>query len=310
MQSSKITSLKPRAKAYLLLILVAAIWGIASPIIKFTLGGVDPLTFLTYRFGIATIFAIILFSFTGWHLPKNPKTLLSLVLYGFLTSTVSLGLLFLGLDKTTVLDSSLITLTNPLVISVAGVLFLKERITKREKIGMSIALLGSFLTVVGPILQNGSEIPRLTGNFLIFGYVIIAAIAAVMAKKLLRKGVNPATLANLSFVIGFISLIPFALFNNPGLLKTIFNISFINQAGVWYMAIVSGSLAYYLFNKAQKTIEISEASVFSYLYPLFSAPLAVLWLGESITPVFIIGGIIIAIGVTIAEVKKKRYTTE
>ena len=76
------------------------------------------------------------------------------------------------------------------------------------------------------------------------------------------------------------------------------------------MAIVSGSLAYYLFNKAQKTIEISEASVFSYLYPLFSAPLAVLWLGESITPVFIIGGIIIAIGVTIAEVKKKRYTTE
>ncbi|PJA42810.1 EamA family transporter, partial [Candidatus Woesebacteria bacterium CG_4_9_14_3_um_filter_39_10] len=40
-----------RLKAYILLLIVAVIWGIAGPVIKFTLGGFPPLLFLTYRFG-------------------------------------------------------------------------------------------------------------------------------------------------------------------------------------------------------------------------------------------------------------------
>lgn len=76
------------------------------------------------------------------------------------------------------------------------------------------------------------------------------------------------------------------------------------------MALLSGSLAYFLFNKAQKTIEIGEASLFAYLYPIFSTPLAVLWLGEKITPIFMVGAIIIALGVFVAEVKKNRYNTD
>lgn len=73
------------------------------------------------------------------------------------------------------------------------------------------------------------------------------------------------------------------------------------------MAIISGSLAYFLSNKAQKTIEIGEQSLFAYLYPVLSLPIAVLWLGEKITPTFIVGAIIITIGVAIAEIKRSRY---
>ena len=75
------------------------------------------------------------------------------------------------------------------------------------------------------------------------------------------------------------------------------------------MALISGTLAFYMSNKAQKSIEIGEQSLFAYLYPLFSLPLAVLWLGEKIMPIHIIGGIIIVIGVAIAEIKKRRYNT-
>ena len=72
------------------------------------------------------------------------------------------------------------------------------------------------------------------------------------------------------------------------------------------MALLSGSLAYTLSHAGQKTIEIGEAAVFSYLYPLFAAPLAVLWLGEKITPSFIFGGLVITVGVVIAEYKKRK----
>jgi drug/metabolite transporter (DMT)-like permease len=77
------------------------------------------------------------------------------------------------------------------------------------------------------------------------------------------------------------------------------------HAGVWYMAILSGTLAYFLYVRGQKSIEVSEAALFNYLQPIFSIPLAVFWLQESLTPTFVIGAIIIACGVIIAEYKKK-----
>jgi drug/metabolite transporter (DMT)-like permease len=53
----------------------------------------------------------------------------------------------------------------------------------------------------------------------------------------------------------------------------------------------------------ERTIEVSEAALFTYLTPLFSIPIAIVWLNEKITPIFIVGAIIIATGVIIAEVK-------
>jgi drug/metabolite transporter (DMT)-like permease len=293
-----------RLRAYIEILIASIIWGVAGPIIKFTLGGIDATTFLAYRFGISSLIAIVIFLFIGLRIPKDKKTLGDLLLYGFLTSTVALGFLFFGLENTTVLDMSLITLANPLIITLAGVWFLAEHVTKREKIGMAIALFGTALTVIEPLIQNGGGSVRLSGNILIVGYLVATAWAAVLAKRLLRAGITPLLMANISFLIGFISFLPFVITRFP---ETITNLPIQYHLGVFYMAVLSGSLAYYLHNRGQKTIEIGEASIFAYLYPLFSTPLAVFWLGEKITPIFIIGGIIIALGVTIAEIKKKRY---
>lgn len=296
-----------RIRAYLMLLVVAIIWGIASPVIKYTLEGFSPLLFLTYRFGISTILAIIIFLTFGLHIPKDRKTFLLMLFTGFLTSTVALGLLFLGLENTTVLDSSLITLASPLIISTAGVMFLNEKITKREKIGMAIAIFGTILTIIEPLLQNDHFLPKLSGNILVLGYVIITVIATVLTKKLLQRGVNPLTLTNFSFIVGFLTLLPFAILNNQNILLSITSIKFNYHLGVLYMAILSGSLAYFLSNKAQKTIEIGEQSLFAYLYPIFSLPIAVIWLGEKITTTIVVGGIVIIIGVAIAEIKRSRY---
>lgn len=296
-----------RVRAYIYLLIVTAIWGIAGPIIKFTLGGFDPLTFLTYRFGLSFFVALITFFIVKIHLPKDKKTFWKLLGFGFLTSTVSLGFLFFGLENTTVLDMSLITLATPLLVTIAGVMFLNEHVTRMEKIGMGIALFGTLLTVIEPLIQNGHDAIRLSGNIFIVGSLIATAWSAVLAKELLRKDVSPLLMTNASFIVGFLSLLPFAIFLRPSILYSLFTIHYTYHIGVFYMALLSGSLAYYLSNKAQKSIEIGEASIFAYLYPIFSTPLAVIWLGEKITPMFTMGAVIIAIGVAIAEIKKRRY---
>ena len=297
-----------RLRAYLAILTATIIWGVAGPIIKHTLGGIDALSFLTYRFGLSSLFAVLSFIIFGLHLPRRPKTLLKLLFFALITSTISLGFLFFGLEKTTVLDETIITIINPLLITMAGAYILKEHVTLREKVGMGIALLGTGFIVIEPIIQNGGDGTRLSGNILIVFYIMSTIIASILAKQLLREEVKPLTMTNSSFVIGFVSLLPFALakYGAEGLTSTIQNLSLPYQLGVFYMALLSGSLAYTLSHAGQKTIEIGEAAVFSYLYPLFAAPLAVLWLGEKITPSFIFGGLVITVGVVIAEYKKRK----
>lgn len=296
-----------RLRAYLLLIIVSIIWGIAGPVIKFTLDGLSPIDFLFYRFGLASIFALISFSFWRIKIPKNPRLILDIFLYGFLTTTASLGFLFWGLSKTTVLDMSLISLLAPLVITVFGMIFLKEHVTWKEKAGTLIAFLGSLVILIQPLLENQNGLGQISGNFLILLSVLASAFSVVLLKKLLRQNISAFGLTNLSFLIGFVTLLPIVLFLNHKLnTLNLLAIPFPYHLGVFYMAFISGTLAYYLSSRAQKTIEIGEAGLFTYLHPVFAAPLAIFWLGEKITFPFIIGTIVIILGVTIAEIKRKR----
>lgn len=295
-----------RKRAYIELLIVAVIWGAASPVIKYTLGGFSPAVFLTYRFFISAVLAVIIFAITGFKFPKNPKTLALTLFNGFLLSTVSLGLLFLGTDKTTSMDSNIISTMGPITIALAGVFFLKERVTKREAVGILIALAGTLITIIEPVLKSGSGFSGLEGNLLVFASVVVATITAVLAKKILRSNVDALAATNLSFIVGFVTILPFGL---PQILNSKFQIltsvplSF--HLGVFYMAVLSGTLAYFLWHKAEKTIEISEVNLIAYLYPIFGTPLSILWLGEKITLPFIIGSVVIAAGVFLAEWKRQ-----
>lgn len=291
-----------RLHAYILMLLVVLIWGIATPVIKFTLGGIDPLPFLTYRFAISTV--IMLFTFKPKYLKffKSPQVLSLIFFHGLLAVPVALIALFTGLDNSTVLDSSLITIIAPLTISLMGVVFLREHISKREKLGTFIAVLGTTVVILWPIFMSSGSL-KLTGNLFLFIYLISDSFAVVLLKKLVRHNVPALLISNTAFTIGLLVTLPIFLVSSHSDLSVFTNLSLPYHAGVWYMALLSGTVAYALRSQAQKTIEISKASVFGYLLPLVSTPLAVFWLGEQITPHFIIGAIIIAIGVYIAETK-------
>ncbi len=300
-----------RLTAYILFLIAAFVSAVAGIVIKFTLTGITTLPFLTYRFGLAGFLGIVLIILLkGKGLPKKRSVWIELVIFAFLSSTVALGLLFFGLEKTTVLDMSIITAIYPLVTVIAGVIFLKERVTKREKIGMVIALIGTLVVLFEPIIKIHNGKSGFGGNLLIFIYLFVIAATAVMTKRLLRFGVGALAMSNIIFIVGFLTIIPFAVgqYGIGGLKGIISSLPLPYHLGVFYMAFASGSLAYFLTSKAQKTVEVSEAALFGYLTPLLTAPLAVLFLGEQITLIFAIGAIIVTAGVAIAEIKVRRYT--
>jgi len=71
--------------------------------------------------------------------------------------------------------------------------------------------------------------------------------------------------------------------------------------GIIYMSFLSGIIAYAFFQFGLKNIEASEASLFYYLQPLFAMPIAFFFLKENLSIEFIIGAILITLGVYRAE---------
>lgn len=287
-----------RIRAYILLLIAVAIWGFAGPVIKFTLGYFDPIVFLTYRFGLTTtiLFPIWLISEHRKSWPHlNPADWLSLIISGLLGTTVQLLLLFEGFKLTTSLEGTIITSTSPILVAIAGAFWLRDHITLREKIGLIVAFIGSIIVVVGPG-PTGS----LWGNFLILLSNLAWVGYVILSKKLLRHALSPLFITMFNFLTGFISMSVIFFISHKSIIT---NQPLIAHAGVIYMALFSGAIAYYLYQAGQKSIEASEANVFIYLQPLFAAPLAYLWLHEYITLPLALGSAIIAAGVIVSEIK-------
>lgn len=296
---------KRRRTAYIYNIIAALIFGVSGPIIKKTVGYIDPLPLLAYRFAISGLIALAYFGIRKPHLPRKFKNKIGLILYGIFAVTLAIGLLFLAFDQTSSLSTTMITSNGPLFIVLAGALVLHERITKQEKIGITIALMGSIIIVATPLLNGPGTRASLTGNILALAHMFAGATGVIIGKITLRGRVSPTTLAHASFLIGMFTLIP-AAFYFSGAFETIRQIVTAPlpvHASAWFLAIVTGIVGHIARNRGIKSIEVSEATLFAYLTPLFAAPLAIYWLGDKLTFPFIIGGIVIGTGVYIAEHK-------
>lgn len=295
---------KNRLSAYLSLIITSIIWGIASPVIKYTLGFIQPFSFLFWRFLITALFFLPIFLIykKKKSIKLSPRKIVKLSILGFLGTTLSLGLLFVGYQYTTAIDGSLIYSLAPLIVVIGGAIFLKEEITKTEKVGTFIAFLGSVIIVIQPILEGGAFAFKNTyGNILVLVSAVAWAVYCLLVRQFeFKEKTDPFILTAIGFFAGFATIIPFFLWeqstNNQ--LLTISNYAI---PGILYMSLLSSVVAYFTYNLGYSLIEASEATIFDYLKPVFATPVAILWLGEKITSCFLLGAGIIALGVFFTE---------
>lgn len=300
---------KKRLTAYLLLILTSIIWGIAGPVIKHTLQFIPPFTFLFWRFLLASIIFLPFFLLCARKEKETLKTLLPIVPIGFLGIPFCLSFVFLGFERTSALDGTILLALAPIFIVLAGVFFLKEKVTKIEAAGLAIAIAGSVVMVSQPLLEGGAFAQRnLTGNLLIIISDLIWTVYVVLSKVEFKKH-SPFIITAVSFFTGLVAIFPLALIET----KQLFAISNMPSAalpGLLYMVILSSVLAYFAFESGLRLIEASETTLFAYLQPIFAAPVAILWLGEKITSPFLLGAAIVAIGIFLSEFRRPRVASK
>ncbi len=291
---------KSRRAAYLALIINAIIWGAAFPLIKPAFDIISPMQYLYFRFLAAGIISLPIFLW--YYIKHRPKIsyLIKVIFIELIGITIPLYLLYEGLSRTSALDASLIGATGPLFIVVGSIWYLHERESKREWQGLGLALIGSLILIIEPLIrsQNVTD-STLTGNILILGYNLTYTVYALIGKRIYKKR-PPIFVGSLSY-LATAAIYGFILFFRHSLPDLGLLANHLILLPVLYMAIPGGILAFALHLYAVGKIEVSEANLFTYLNGVVGIPAAALILHEYPTLLTLFAVAIICYGVLRAE---------
>lgn len=302
-----------RLTAYLALLGNSFLWALAIPLAKIGFrDGLTPSSFLFNRFLLALILSVPIIMLIRrrtdvLRLFKAPL-LGKVILLELLGTFLALWLLYEGVLRTTVVEATLISITWPVFATIGGVWFLGEKENRFELTGLLLAVFGSVVVILQPLLSNGFQARSLVGNLLILGQNLTVAAYYLLAKRT-YKGINKWAATHLSFWVGAaaFALLIFARGSNPALEMTFL----LTNPSPWpliatvYMATFGSIVAATLYLIGQDKIEASEASLFTYLQPVFTVPIAVVFLGERVTLFDLAGAALIVFGVFWAQIHAK-----
>lgn len=276
----------------------ASIWGGMYVVSKVVLEIIPPFTLVSLRLLLGILTLVIVTSIRGF--PKISRSqFLQAVAVGFVGYGISLSLQFLGTKLSTAANGSLVTSATPAFVLLFAWLLLREKITPRRLIALFLATAG-VVAVIDP--RSAQLNPELFfGNLLLFGAAITWALYSVLVRKMTQSlDVLPFSLV--AFLGGLPVTIPAAAWelNTAG----VGEISLGIFGGVLFLGVISTALAMILWNTAFAVLDASAASLTFFAQPVVGTFLGWLFLDENITSLFILGGILIGIGLVISSTEK------
>lgn len=293
---------------YVAILAAHIIWGINFVVAKVTLQEVPPMSLAFIRFALATMLLTPFVLSERGTLNIHRKDLPQLIAIGALMSTLNIALFYLGLSKTTATTASILTMSIPVVSVLAAWWIFKEKIYTFNLFGILLGLAGATLVIGLPVYLLGTSLfsEALLGNLLIILASIAWVAGAILSKKMLQK-YSTLTITTFVFIVGTIT---FAL---PAVLEYLknpdwpFKITLLGIFGITYIAVLSSTSAYFLFEWGLSKLGVVKADLFQYLEPIIAVSLGILLLGEQIRFTFVIGALLIGLGVYWSTLAKEHH---
>jgi len=259
---------------------------------------IPPFLLLTSRLllGILTLYIVI--ALRGG-MKVGQKQVWQIFGVGFVGYGISLGFQFVGTNLSTASNGSLVTSATPAFVLVFAGWLLKERITWRRMLALLVASLGVVAVIDPCTAQLSSDL--FLGNLSLVCAALTWALYSVLVRKMTREmDVLPVSL------IAFAGGLPVSLPMGAWELSTqgMGPITLGVIAGVLFIGVISTALAMYLWNSAFAILDASLASLTFFAQPVVGTILGAIFLKESITPLFLIGGVMIGIGLVISSTEK------
>ena len=194
---------------------------------------------------------------------------------------------------TSVANATLLANLAPIFVTLAAWVLFRKRPTALFVVGMGTALAGMVLLIGGDIRPRG---PALLGDFL--GVVTAMFYAAYMlAVTGLRSRVATSSVMAWSGLFTAAALLPIALVSGEQMLPDT-TTGWLKLAGLALIAQVAGQS---LIAYAMAHLPATFSSVGLLAQPVLAAIYAWMLLGETLGPIAIAGGIVVLIGIRIAQ---------
>lgn len=268
------------------------LWSTSFPVGRTLISGkmADPVTLGMLRFGIGGLLMLgagYLFKVKGLF-KFSLKDGVKLSLLGLLGTSLMGFLLFTAQKTVSSVNSSMIEALSPLLIFILSI-FSTRHFSTMQALGLIFGF-GGCLMVLGVIDQNGFHLDSYQfGDFLILLSSLCWSLYTVLGKPvILRVGAYQFTAWTMVF--GAIWLAFFNLFQWEAI---IFPSTPFAWGLVLYFAAFPAAVAFFAWNEAQNYISLALLSLSEYFTPFCTAVIAFLTIGEVITPMQLVGALII-----------------
>ncbi|HSA83297.1 MAG TPA: DMT family transporter [Patescibacteria group bacterium] len=277
------------------------IWGATPPIFKWSMEEIPPYTLGFLRFMLASLI-ILPFAYKKIAIKKDDFTkLLTLAAVGI---TLSIALFLVGLQLTSSINTPIIQALTPLLMIIGSVWYLHEKLQKRIVIGGAISVIGILLIVLQPILMTGPD-GSIPGNLLILLSVFCAVVYTLLLKKY-NLPYPTVTIVFWTFLFGGLLFLP-AFLTELVLFQPFAHFDMKALIGVGFGAIFASAIAFFLYAYSLKYLTASEVSIFIYIEPIITILVAIPLLHETLHPIYIVGSLIVFLGIFVAEVHRNPH---
>lgn len=286
--------------AYLLLILTTLFWSGNFVLARAMHLDLPPITMAFSRWLLALL--IIL----PWLLPRlirQRKVLWdnagSLLFFGVVGVAGFNTQVYIGLQDTSATNAVLMQSMVPIMILVLGALFLGERGSRKQWLGVTLSFIGVAVLIARGDLQSllGLEFNR--GDLWIFGAVLVWSVYS-LGLRWRPKGLDGFTFFGITVVVAVVVLAPLAWWEQAEVPTLEWQMPMLLT--VLYMAIFPSILAYLFWNRGVEELGASVAGLFIHLMPVFGMLLSVIFLGEALHSFHLWGVVLIFAGIYLAVI--------
>ena len=285
---------------YLTLFLAVVFWGMSVVGTKIALADFSAFALVFLRFALASLFFIALMVKRG--LPSfSPKDHLKL----FVLSLFQPWLYFIcetfGVQMTTASKASLIIANIPVVVLILSILILRQKSSFVSITGIICSMLGVFLLISGDYDLNWRQATVNTGDFLLLGAVLSAAVYILIVNRL-GTAFSPVDITAMQVIYGMIFFAPEFIWTFSDTdWQSISSSALTALLGLVLFATIGAFLCY---NYSLSRININKAAIVLNGVPLVTVLGAWFLLDEVLSPLQLLGGLIVIIGVTLTNSAK------
>jgi len=270
--------------------------GTASVTTRYLVSVLDPveIAFMRYLFGGFAMLPLF-FLFRTSRLTKI--LLLKIAALGALFFALFPFMFSWGFVHTSAARGSLVLATMPIWTMLISKAIGHESINKSSLIAIGLTLLGLTVALSDKLMMVSGQDVLFKGEFIMLLTAIIGGIYATFARQVLQE-VPASTMTPLAMLAGCLCLLPFIIAN--GIDDHVMALTPAQMGLMVYLGIVAGGLAFFLLNWVLNKSTATFTTIFVALNPITAIILGYLFLGEVIKLNFIIGVVIVFIGLGFA----------